>query len=68
MARCPTCQRTVPEGGDAPSPFCSQRCKLVDLDNWLGNRYVVSDKLPFAEAEDELPAELIEELLRKGHQ
>ena len=23
----------------AARPFCSQRCKLVDLDNWLNERY-----------------------------
>ena len=23
-------------------PFCSERCKLVDLSKWLGGEYVVS--------------------------
>jgi endogenous inhibitor of DNA gyrase (YacG/DUF329 family) len=35
-------------------PFCSQRCKLVDLDGWFSGRYVVSDELPLDES-DGLP-------------
>ena len=28
-------------------PFCSERCKLLDLGNWLGGRYrVASDERP----------------------
>lgn len=23
-------------------PFCSERCKLIDLGNWLEERYVIS--------------------------
>jgi len=37
-------------------PFCSQRCKLIDLGNWLEERYVISTPLNSgrpAEAEDE---------------
>lgn len=38
-AKCPICgQRTFYEG--APyRPFCSERCQLLDLDNWLSERY-----------------------------
>jgi endogenous inhibitor of DNA gyrase (YacG/DUF329 family) len=25
-------------------PFCSKRCKLADLHNWLGERYVLPDE------------------------
>ena len=28
---------------DNPSrPFCSERCKLIDLDNWLSERYRIA--------------------------
>jgi endogenous inhibitor of DNA gyrase (YacG/DUF329 family) len=37
---CPICRRGVE--ADAPSrPFCSPRCKLVDLGNWLDGSYRV---------------------------
>jgi hypothetical protein len=40
--KCPICQREVTAlAGIHPFPFCSPRCKLVDLGNWLDQRYVV---------------------------
>ena len=66
MPTCPICERPIPAataGDTRPLPFCSPRCKLVDLDNWLGGRYVVAQALPFSEESDlvellgELPGE-----------
>jgi endogenous inhibitor of DNA gyrase (YacG/DUF329 family) len=58
MPRCPRCKRPTPEGSfEPPFPFCSQRCKLVDLDGWLSERYVVSEALPFDEDSTQLPTE-----------
>ena len=38
--RCPTCDVEVPS--DAPNrPFCSARCKWVDLGHWLDGDYVI---------------------------
>ncbi len=45
---CPTCRRVfgVDEIADAPfRPFCSKRCKLVDLGRWLDGTYCVSEPL-----------------------
>ncbi|HEX7477791.1 MAG TPA: DNA gyrase inhibitor YacG [Polyangiales bacterium] len=43
MASCPICKKKL---SDAPRPkthpFCSERCKLVDLGNWLGDGYVIA--------------------------
>ena len=40
--RCPICRRqAAPEAWEF-RPFCSERCKLIDLDNWLSGRYRVS--------------------------
>ena len=39
--RCPTCGRPV-RFGDPLMPFCSERCKLIDLGNWASERYVIS--------------------------
>jgi len=53
--RCPICKKPV-SLGDPFMPFCSQRCKLIDLGNWLEERYVISTPLNSgrpAEAEDE---------------
>lgn len=37
---CPMCGRDVSLSDDKKSrPFCSSRCKLVDLDRWLSGSY-----------------------------
>lgn len=36
--RCPTCRREV-ERNNAFLPFCSDRCRLVDLGRWIGEDY-----------------------------
>ncbi len=44
---CPICKTVLenaPEDFD-PRPFCSPRCKLVDLGNWLNDSY----RIPTAE-------------------
>jgi uncharacterized protein len=40
--RCPLCKREVEWEGNAYRPFCSERCKLIDLDNWLSGRYRIA--------------------------
>jgi len=40
--RCPTCHKDVPWAGNPFRPFCSERCKLIDLDHWLSERYRIS--------------------------
>ncbi len=38
--RCPTCGRPVqPRAVDPAHPFCSDRCRLLDLGKWLGEEY-----------------------------
>jgi len=39
--KCPICKKEVaPEGKF--HPFCSERCKIIDLANWATEKYVVS--------------------------
>ena len=43
-ASCPICQREMRGKtlSDWPQfPFCSDRCKLIDLGRWLGEKYSV---------------------------
>lgn len=41
--RCPICDAPMPGNwADYPEyPFCTKRCKLVDLGRWLGEGYKV---------------------------
>jgi endogenous inhibitor of DNA gyrase (YacG/DUF329 family) len=36
-ARCPGCRAEVTD--DRYRPFCSERCRLVDLSGWVSERY-----------------------------
>ncbi len=40
--RCPICRRETFAEGNPFRPFCCERCKLIDLDNWLAGRYYIS--------------------------
>ncbi|MDR3677456.1 MAG: DNA gyrase inhibitor YacG [Acidobacteriota bacterium] len=41
IIRCPICKQSVEWEGNPSRPFCSERCKMIDLDNWLEGRYRV---------------------------
>jgi endogenous inhibitor of DNA gyrase (YacG/DUF329 family) len=39
---CPICKRPAPSRAtNRAHPFCSDRCKLLDLGKWLGEEYRV---------------------------
>ncbi|HEX9140420.1 MAG TPA: DNA gyrase inhibitor YacG [Steroidobacteraceae bacterium] len=40
--RCPTCQRPIEWTDAFPfRPFCSERCRLIDLGAWLTERHAI---------------------------
>lgn len=39
---CPICKKPV-QITDPVMPFCSVRCKEVDLGNWASEKYVISE-------------------------
>jgi endogenous inhibitor of DNA gyrase (YacG/DUF329 family) len=39
--KCPICKKPVAPGSEF-LPFCSERCKLIDLGNWASEKYVIS--------------------------
>jgi endogenous inhibitor of DNA gyrase (YacG/DUF329 family) len=42
MARCPTCDRKAKSRDENPAfPFCSPRCRAVDLGKWFLGAYRV---------------------------
>ena len=48
--KCPICKREVDEGErdrkGSPYPFCTERCKLIDLGRWLGGKYQIPVEEP----------------------
>lgn len=49
--RCPICGKPTDSKSNADFPFCSERCRLVDLGNWSAEKYKIS-KPAFDEGEE----------------
>ena len=47
--RCPICKKPV-KSADADFPFCSERCRLIDLGKWASGAYVISS--PVADVDE----------------
>ena len=54
--RCPICKKAV-KSGDPEFPFCSERCRLIDLGKWASGGYVVSSPLNDTEINDLLDSD-----------
>jgi uncharacterized protein len=42
---CPICKKPTDSEKDTEFPFCSERCRLLDLGAWASEKYVVSDPI-----------------------
>ena len=45
VMKCPICKQEVSWEGNSNRPFCSERCRLIDLGKWANGNYA----LPAAE-------------------
>jgi endogenous inhibitor of DNA gyrase (YacG/DUF329 family) len=43
--KCPTCKKAGDWFAGCYGPFCSKRCKLVDLGKWFGEENAISEPL-----------------------
>lgn len=50
--KCPICKKPV-KNGDPEFPFCSERCRLIDLGKWASGAYVVSSPLQDTDEDSE---------------
>jgi len=41
VVACPQCGSEVAWKGNPVRPFCSQRCRLIDLGAWLDEQYTI---------------------------
>jgi endogenous inhibitor of DNA gyrase (YacG/DUF329 family) len=59
LVKCPTCARPVVwSEASAYRPFCSDRCRLIDLGAWLDERHRIAGE---SEAADESAADSSDE-------
>jgi uncharacterized protein len=61
IMQCPICKKPVSEDDfDKPGsnfPFCSDRCKLIDLGRWLSGKYQIRSTPDESEKSDWGPAD-----------
>lgn len=55
-AACPQCRQPASlDPANRFRPFCSERCKMLDLGDWFGGRYSIPVVEPDAVSEDGAP-------------
>ena len=52
---CPTCQKAVEWSPESPwRPFCSERCKLIDLGAWFREEHAIpGEEIPVVQGDDD---------------
>lgn len=54
QVKCPTCRRSVPWSPEQEfKPFCSERCKMIDLGEWAMEEKVIPGE-PLEDTLDQL--------------
>lgn len=63
---CPTCQKPV-DWSTAPPwrPFCSERCKLLDLGAWMSERHAIPGEEPMGNPEGAGDVDVDRDALRR---
>jgi len=46
IVKCPRCRTPVAYEGNPSRPFCSERCRLIDLGNWADGTYAIPTSNP----------------------
>lgn len=49
---CPQCKSMTTWQDNPHKPFCSPRCKLIDLSTWADEGYVISEQTPTLSLEE----------------
>jgi endogenous inhibitor of DNA gyrase (YacG/DUF329 family) len=55
QVRCPICERLFDSDESRTLPFCSKRCKQIDLRRWLVEGYGLQYESRDEEGEDRIP-------------
>jgi hypothetical protein len=55
---CPISKKPTDSESNPDFPFCSERCRILDLGNWASEKYVISEPVIDEDApEDSSPAD-----------
>ncbi len=44
IIKCPYCKKETTWENNPHKPFCSERCRLIDLGKWASEEYTIPDK------------------------
>jgi len=59
---CPICRKPIDSETEREFPFCSERCRLIDLGNWSSEKYKISEPV----IEESTPDESLNRSERDG--
>ncbi|WP_448553055.1 DNA gyrase inhibitor YacG [Thalassotalea montiporae] len=66
--KCPTCDKPVVwQACSEHRPFCSERCKLIDLGDWAEENHKISQPVQSAEPMSEEMIDALEEQFLQHH-
>ena len=52
--RCPVCEKKVEWSEKSPyRPFCSERCKLIDLGDWASEKHAIPGEAAHIEKDND---------------
>ena len=52
--KCPHCRKETTLAGNPNRPFCSERCKMIDLGTWASEGYAIpGEKAPEPDDEEQ---------------
>lgn len=51
LVPCPICKVLVPRS-EEDFPFCSPRCKIIDLGKWASDGYSIKGESPYGDEDD----------------
>lgn len=54
--RCPICRTPTDSQSSPDFPFCTERCRLIDLGNWSSEKYKITEPVIDESVPDEPPA------------
>ncbi|MFZ0036848.1 MAG: DNA gyrase inhibitor YacG [Candidatus Acidiferrales bacterium] len=52
---CPICKKPTDSETNIEFPFCSERCRILDLGNWASEKYVISEPVIDEDAPEDSP-------------
>jgi endogenous inhibitor of DNA gyrase (YacG/DUF329 family) len=52
IVKCPKCRESTTWQGNEWRPFCSRRCKLIDLGSWISEEYLINDRVQTEEGSE----------------